>query len=119
MAVGDITYSNPGGESGDKAFASGTLVVDADAAATIICGFQPSMIEYYLVDAGATAHAHIRWVKGMAASTHARIADAGDLTFPTTLGPVVYSGSSGEGFTIPANQTGAADSDVIHWIAWR
>lgn len=119
MAAGDITYTNPGGESADKPFASGSFESDISEAINIICGFQPSRIELFLVDADATANTYNVWFKGMAASTTAYFADGGDLTFPTTLGPVVYSGSDGEGFTVPAGQTGAADSDVTYWCAWR
>jgi hypothetical protein len=119
MAVGDITYTNPGGELATSAFASGKLIVDADAAANIICGFQPTRVELLLVDAGATANTMMIWNNAMPDGTYALISDGGDLTFPTTLGVTVYSGASGEGFTIPANQTGAADSDVIYWTAWR
>lgn len=119
MAVGDITYTNPGGDSNVKSFASGTLVVDADAAAKIYCGFRPSRVELILADAGGTADAVLIWHSSMAAGTHLRVGNDGELTFPTSLGVTMLSDSGGEGFTIPANQTGAADSDVIYWTAWR
>lgn len=122
MAVGDITYTNKGGESGNKVLASGSLVVDANAAANILCGFQPSRVELMLVDADATANTIMIWHSSMTAGTYCLISDGGDVTFPTSLGVVPYGddyGDTGEGFTIPANQTGAADSDVIYWTAWR
>ena len=122
MAVGDITYSNLNAMSGEGAFASGTLIVDANAAATIICGFQPSRIELILADAGGSADSYDIWFLGMTAGTTMHMDNAGAITFPTTLGPTVYAGTvagNSEGFTIPADQTGAADSDVIYWCAWR
>ncbi|MBM3494132.1 MAG: hypothetical protein FJX72_07415 [Armatimonadetes bacterium] len=119
MAVGDITYTNPGGAENVKGFASGSLVVDADAAANIYCGFQPSRVELILADAGGGADAVLIYHNSMAAGTHLRIGNDGELTFPASLGVTMLSDSGGEGFTIPANQTGAADSDVIYWTAWR
>ena len=119
MAVGDITYTNGGGMENVKSVATGSLIVDADAAAKIYCGFQPSRVELLLKDAGATANTMMIWTNAMATAAYALISDAGDLTFPTSLGVAVLSDSGGEGVTIPANQTGAADSDVIYWTAWR
>ena len=120
MAVGDITYTNSGGESANKVVANGSLIVDADAAANIVCGFQPSVVILFLIDAGATANTAMIYTSSMTDGTYALISDGGDLTYPTSLGVVAYSATGvGEGFTIPANQTGAADSDVIHWIAFR
>jgi hypothetical protein len=118
MAVGDITY-NGGGMENVKAVATGKLIVDADAAAKIYCGFQPSRVELILADAGGTADAVLIFHASMAAGTHLRVGNDGELTFPTSLGVTMLSDSGGEGFTIPANQTGAADSDVIYWTAWR
>jgi len=143
MAVGDITYTNKGGELVGKACANGSVIVDADAAVNVIVGFVPSVIILFLIDAGATANTMMIYTSSMTDATYALISDGGDLTFPTSLGTVPYgdttddtrnsptaSGSgydpagsyestAGTGFTIPANQTGAADSDVIHWIAFR
>ena len=135
MAVGDITYTNMGSESANRIVANGSLVVDADADANIICGFVPSVVILFLIDAGATANTMMIYTSSMADGTYALISDGGDLTFPTSLGVVpygdttddtwatgskpVFETTSGTGFTIPANQTGAADSDVIHWIAFR
>lgn len=118
MAVGDITYTSYD-ELGSSAIATGSIIVDAASAANILCGFQPKRVELMLIDAGATANTMMIWTNSMTAATYALISDGGDLTFPTSLGVVVYSGTDGEGFTIPANQTGAADSDVIHWTAYR
>ena len=119
MAVGDITYTNYGGEAANTVVANGSIIVDADAAANIICGFKPSVVMLFLIDAGATANTAMIYTSSMADGTYALISDGGDLTYPTSLGVVEYDGTSGQGFTIPANQTGAADSDVIHWLAFR
>lgn len=119
MAVGDITYTNKGGNETFSAIATGSLVVDADAAANIICGFHPSMVMLILADAGGTADALLIRTESMTAAHHLRVANDGELTLPTSLGITAYTGTGGLGFTIPANQTGAADSDVIHWIAFR
>ncbi len=121
MAVGDITYTNPGGHSVDKPFASGTLVVDADVAANIIVGFQPSMIRLDFVDAGNTYTQTIVWYKGMtAASYYSTLHSSGAITTGASGGPIVYAGSLGEGFTIPAGfPANLADSDTVIWQAWR
>ena len=119
MAVGDITYTNGGGMASLPAIATGKLIVDADAAAKIYCGFKPSRVELLLADAGTSADAMLIWTAAMAAGAHLRVANDGELSFPTSLGVTVLEDSTGFGFTIPANQTGAADSDVIYWTAFR
>lgn len=119
MAVGDITYTNKGGEQPYSAIATGSLVVDADADANIICGFHPSMVMLILADAGGTADALLIRTEAFPAGDHLRVANDGELTIPTSLGFVAYTADAGLGFTIPANQTGAADSDIIYWIAFR
>ena len=123
MATGDITYSNAGGESADKAFASGIYVLDISEDTNIICGFQPSKVVLNLKDAGATAHAIVTWIKGMTAGDYQLISDGGDITYDVDYGPIVYSGTAGEGFTIPSDlvttDLSAADDDIMYWEAWR
>ena len=122
MAAGDITYSNPGGESTNKAFASGRVLADADTAINVICGFQPSRIELWYKDTGATTKdAFVLWFKGMTAAYYWNtVLASGACTLTTSGGPIVYAGTAGvaEGFTIPAGLQDA-DSDIIDWIAWR
>ena len=124
MAVGDITYTHKAGASSESAFASGSLSVDASEVANIICGFQPSMIEFYYKDSGAvTNDIYCRWFLGMTAANYYKttmiVGTTTDITsLETSGGPVVYTDTDGEGFTIPAALQ-ATDSDTIYWIAWR
>jgi len=121
MATGDITYTHKAGASAESAFASGKIEVDASEAVNVICGFQPSMIEFYYKDTGAvTNDVHIKWFAGMTAANYFNsVLDGTNVTtMVTSAGPVVYTDTDGEGFTIPAAlQT--TDDDVIYWIAWR
>ena len=120
MAVGDITYTNKGGNEPFSAIATGSLIVDADAAANIICGFHPSRVELIIQDANGVETLAI-WTNSMTSGHYLSIKSHADtqVTIPTSLGVVVYTGTDGLGFTIPANQTDVADSDVIHWTAFR
>ena len=135
MAAGDITYSNVGGQSNDKAFASGRVLADADTAINVPCGFIPSRIELWYKDTGATTKdACVLWFKGMTAAYYWNtVLASGACTLTTSGGPVVYGDTSddtfstptggsedatGQGFTIPAGLMDA-DSDIIDWIAWR
>ena len=114
MANGDITYSNPGGDSNVQAFASGKFVGVA-AATNIICGFQPNKIILY----NHTDASKFTWVKGMTAGHFFQVVTAGTQTVVTSGGPTVYSGSSGEGFTIPNTAVFNTAADDITWEAWR
>ena len=122
MAAGDITYTNKGGKSNDgKAFASGRVLADADTAINVICGFQPSRIELWYKDTGATTKdACVLWFAGMTAAYYWNtVLASGACTLTTSGGPIVYNTAEvGEGFTIPAGLQDA-DSDIIDWIAWR
>jgi len=121
MAAGDITYANAGGQSNDKAFASGRVLADADTAINVIVGFQPSRIELWYKDTGATTvDAFVLWFKGMTAAYYWNtVLSTGACTLTTSGGPIVYAVTgAGEGFTIPAGLQDA-DEDIIDWIAWR
>jgi len=144
MAAGDITYSNPGAQSGDKAFASGLVSADADTAINVLVGFVPSMVQLVYKDTAATTYdREVRWFKGMPVGYMVEsYMDDGAAVLQTSGGPTVYGDTtddapnsptghgtgyapagtheetSGTGFTIPAAfmQT---DEDVIYWVAWR
>lgn len=119
MATGDVTYTHKGGEAQAFPFASGSFESDISEIIKVYCGFQPSRIELYLVDADATANTINIWFKGLAEASSVLMSDGGDITYPTTLGAYPLSDATGEGFYVPAGQTGAADDDVTYWVAWR
>ncbi len=118
MATGDITKTQ-NALAAHTPLAIGKVATDISEACNVVCGFHPSMVILFLVDAGATANTMMIWTKSMAAGQYALISDGGDLTYPASLGVTAYTGATGLGFTIPAGQTGAADDDVIHYVAFR
>lgn len=133
MAAGDITYTHTGGQDSESAFASGTVMANSGAAVNVIVGFQPSMIELYYKDTGATTlDKIIVWFKGMTAGSYWNTAmSTGIITLVGTAGPTVYAGTSGattamdgtvtpksEGFTIPAALMDAA-TDYYTYKVWR
>lgn len=128
MATEAITYSNPGGESSHKAFASGLLTSDGTAA-DIICGFVPSRIVLYDYT-GTNPDVYI-WVKGLAVSNCFKITGStgvitkgvtavallGDTQDDTWDGTGGDSYASGHGFQIPAALL--TDADTWAWEAYR
>ena len=136
MAAGDITYSNKGGQSNDKAFASGIALADADAILSINLGFIPSGIVLFYKDTAATTKdVKIEWWKGMTAANYWNtVMTDGIMTLVTSGGPTVLGDTSDDtyahgddpvyetgsvmGFAIPAGLQDA-DSDIIYWQAWR
>jgi len=117
MAAGDVVYTAYD-QSGSRPFAVGMLTCDADADVTVYCGFQPSMIEWYYVDAGATLNAKLYYTQAMAAGEYIKVVAAGDITFESSGGPALVSDTTGEGFSIP-NALMDNDADEIYWTAWR
>lgn len=128
MATELITYSNPGGESSNKAFASGLLTSDGSIV-TILCGFVPTKI--IITDYTGTNPDIITWVKGMAiTAAHLLTGSTGVVTKGIT-GPYPYgdteddtwdgtggdSTTDGHGFVIPAALL--TDADTWMWEAYR
>lgn len=132
MAAGDITYTNPGGAAGVSAFASGSFEFDVSEITYVICGFVPSMIKLYVVDAGNTYTQEVTWFKGMTAGAYySLLHSSGAVTTGASGGPTVYGDTSddvygagetatGQGFQVPAGfPSNIVDSDVCYWQAWR
>lgn len=119
MATGDVTLAQYEGDA-VHAFASGTVEVDASEITKVYCGFQPTMIEIYYKDTGATTEdVHIRWFVGMTAGHYWNVLmSTGVMTLVTSGGPTVLSDTTGEGLQIPA-ALGITDDDGMYIIAWR
>ena len=122
MAIADnvVTYSSYGSDT-LQSFACGKAAMgDVTAICPVYCGFQHRRIELIMIDEtdGSADMINI-WQLGITAASTIMIDNAGAITVPTTLGPTVLDNSTGEGFTIPANQTGGVNADSIYWIAWR
>ena len=131
MATELITYSNDGGQSNDKAFASGLLTSDGTIA-NITVGFVPSKIVLYDLTNATNPDVYI-WVKGLAVTNCLKITGAtgvitkgvtavamyGDTSDDTiTLGEHMdIEETSGTGFSIPAALL--SDADTWAWEAWR
>ena len=120
-----ITYTNEGGVQPYCAFASGSVVLDVSEDLEVYCGFQPSMIQIFLEDAGGTVNGKVEWFSGIPAGEYLNTADAGDITWGASGGPTVIPESptetTGAGFTVPTAllDTLGDDDDVLYWIAWR
>jgi len=130
MATEAITYSNVGGQSNDKAFASGLLTSDGTEA-TIDLGFIPSKIVLYNYT-GTNPDVYI-WTAGLVYTNTLKITgstgvitkgvtgpslvgDTSDDTYPHP-GPPTYETGSVMGFSIPAALL--TDADTWLWEAWR
>jgi hypothetical protein len=113
MANGDITYTNPGGQSINKALSSG-LYIGSGAELNIIVGFQPSKIVLH----NDTDDTEFVWFAGMAAGTMFQYTSAGAKTM-ITGGPTVYAGADGEGFTVPTTAVLNTAADLVYWEAYR
>ena len=128
MATELITYSNPGGESSNKAMASGLLTSDGTIA-TILVGFVPSRIVLYNYT-GTNPNIYI-WTKGLAITNAFLITGSTGVVTKGITGPYpygdtqddVWNGSGGDstadghGFVIPAALL--SDNDTVMWEAYR
>lgn len=117
MANGDVTYATDKGGFPAR-IASGSIECDISETINVSIGFQPNVIIMALNDAGGTAHNFFMWFKGMTSGTFFEILDAG-ANEHAAIATVVFAGDSdeSEGFTLGANPTGAADGDILYWLA--
>ncbi len=122
MANGDITYSNPGGHSGNKAFASGKYTGEAASNIDILCGFTPAKIHVW----NETDGYGFTWFEGMTQGTMIQVkGDDGVTTLETVTGaPVPLTpalSTAGAGFRVPLGSDTVlnTDADDCYWEAWR
>jgi len=127
MANGEITYTNPGGESSNKAFASGSYT-GSGAAINILVGFVPSKIVIH----NDTDNTEFVWFAGIAEGSMFQYTSAGAKTL-ITGGPTLYgdtaddvwngsggdSNANGHGFTVPATAVLNTAADDCYWEAYR
>ena len=107
-----------------SAISTGVIECDGNEV-TVSCGFQPSMIQLFYKDAGATAHAVYTWVNGMDVDSDgvnaefAVQADAGDISFAASAGITLFAGDDdeSEGFKFAASLMTTADT--IYFVAYR
>jgi hypothetical protein len=125
---GTVTKTHDGGRHEQSACTVGTLSLAIDTSASavnVVLGFKPRML--MLFQTAPVERWHI-WVNTMTHSTGAPCfwhmetsAGAASGGFHVTSGqiPTEYSGSDGEGFTLPAAFPYNVDGAAFHFVAWR
>lgn len=86
------------------------------SAINVECGFTPKAVFIY----NETDPGVFLWLDTMADAEMVKLTDTVALTFPTSDGVSVYTGSIGansKGFTIGADSDMNAEDDVIHYFA--
>lgn len=116
-----ISYTNKGGEMPYSAIATAKVTLDVSEALVLEFGFHPSRVEIIMIDVtDGSANFMGVWIPSMTANHYIHVTQAGVISEATSLGPVLYTAAgAGLGITIPANQTGAADNDVLYVTAFR
>ena len=122
MANGDITYTTPGGQSGNKAFASGKYTGLATENIDILCGFTPSKIHIW----NETDGYGFEWFTGITQGSMLQtVGSTGVKTLESITGaPVPLTNAlstAGAGFRVPLGTTTALNTtaDDCYWEAWR